>query len=1047
MPDITGTTGADTITGTTSAEQIFALSGNDLVNAGDGNDTIYGSTGNDTLNGEDGDDTFVEDQFSGQTDTFNGGNGFDTIELRAVPTPLVSAFGSLSPHSLAGTVTMTSIERIVFASSAGQVVQATLGYSTWASSGITQIIGGAGRDFITVGAITTAGTYTMPNLPLSGWDGIPTNAWEFAGDFVALAASTPASASVTLNALSGASFFQIIAGGQGADVLNGSDNADILGTAGVGGDTVNAGGGNDAISLVNSWTPTGTGWNPPTTFTGAGGVWDGGSGTDVVSIGGYVQLLATLSNIEGVYLQAPVLPSTPNTPRQDAAYLVLDSTRIGMLPSNAFFSGQGTVEFNLDPGQSFNGAAYTITPGSNISFVINGGDGDGLSLSGNSGDDVIQFGFGIQTATGGAGADYFRPNLGRSTITDFTIGVDKLDFTGTGISNSGRLGDLNIQQVGADAVISATTGGEQFEVVFQNRNLADLSDSDVIYGLGGTVEFDLGTTFDDLLFGFELNDELHGDLGNDRIYGGGGVDKLYGDGGNDAIVLDGAIGAGGLYDGGTGFDTLVMRPYPGMPSGLFGPTATFNLTPNAVNTGLVGVERLQFESVATTAMTAIVLESAGVTQVAGGDGVDQFIEIVTTGGTHSLSSITLSSWSGGDFLTLFTASNVTASVTLNARSDVGNQSLVGAQGNDVLNGSGFADFLNGSTGVDTMTGGAGDDTYVVDNIADVIVENSGEGIDTVQVSAGTAVDVTTVYYLAANVENMVMTNSAGGQAVVGNALSNLITGTGANDVVVLGDTVSPYTSTNMGNDTVNAGGGNDFLFFNRTFDANDVVDGGAGYDTVGLLGPVYTNLVLGANSLTNVEQFSMYSSGDAANPNSYKLTMNDANVASGQQLLVTGMSLLANETLYFDGSAETNGRFLVFGGRGADTIIGGAGNDRIIAGDGADRLTGNGGNDVFQFNAASNSTPAARDTITDFTSGDKIDLWFLDANANVGGNQHFNWIGTNAFGSVAGQLRVVDQGGGSWLVEGDTNGDGVADFSLAVTVADSHALGIADFLL
>jgi len=40
--------------------------------------------------------------------------------------------------------------------------------------------------------------------------------------------------------------------------------------------------------------------------------------------------------------------------------------------------------------------------------------------------------------------------------------------------------------------------------------------------------------------------------------------------------------------------------------------------------------------------------------------------------------------------------------------------------------------LDGGTGVDTMQGGLGNDTYVVDNIADTVIETSalGSGIDT-----------------------------------------------------------------------------------------------------------------------------------------------------------------------------------------------------------------------------------------------------------------------------------------------------------------------------
>ncbi len=35
------------------------------------------------------------------------------------------------------------------------------------------------------------------------------------------------------------------------------------------------------------------------------------------------------------------------------------------------------------------------------------------------------------------------------------------------------------------------------------------------------------------------------------------------------------------------------------------------------------------------------------------------------------------------------------------------------------------DLLNGGAGADTMTGGTGDDTYVVDNVADKVVEAAG----------------------------------------------------------------------------------------------------------------------------------------------------------------------------------------------------------------------------------------------------------------------------------------------------------------------------------
>lgn len=109
--------------------------------------------------------------------------------------------------------------------------------------------------------------------------------------------------------------------------------------------------------------------------------------------------------------------------------------------------------------------------------------------------------------------------------------------------------------------------------------------------------------------------------------------------------------------------------------------------------------------------------------------------------------------------------------------------------------------------------------------------------------------------------------------------------------------------------------------------------------------------------------------------NNFSLTSSDDQIAPGETLTVNAMPLGAGHNLRFDGSAESNGRFIFFGSEAGDVFIGGAGNDRIAGLGGADMLVGGGGRDTFAYFGASESTGAAYDTLGDFDAGsDKIDL-------------------------------------------------------------------------
>jgi serralysin len=84
--------------------------------------------------------------------------------------------------------------------------------------------------------------------------------------------------------------------------------------------------------------------------------------------------------------------------------------------------------------------------------------------------------------------------------------------------------------------------------------------------------------------------------------------------------------------------------------------------------------------------------------------------------------------------------------------------------------------------------------------------------------------------------------------------------------------------------------------------------------------------------------------------------------------------------------------------------------------------------------------------ITDFShaQADVIDLSGVDADSTLAGDQAFTFIGTAAFHSVAGELRFA-LSGTSIVLSGDTNGDGIADFTLTLSGVTTVAGG--DFVL
>ena len=158
-------------------------------------------------------------------------------------------------------------------------------------------------------------------------------------------------------------------------------------------------------------------------------------------------------------------------------------------------------------------------------------------------------------------------------------------------------------------------------------------------------------------------------------------------------------------------------------------------------------------------------------------------------------------------------------------------------------------------------------------------------------------------------------------------------------------------------------------------------------------------------------------------------------------MTITGFDNLSGTGLGGDTLSGVAGYLVLAGWGGADSLSGGGGADTLLGGDGADTLvgqsgadvsTGGAGADVFQYESVydigSNS-----ERITDFShaQGDRIDLHLIDADTLVEGDQAFVFIGSEFFHRTAGELRTYAYAG-DYLVQGDVDGDGTADFTLRV---------------
>lgn len=359
------------------------------------------------------------------------------------------------------------------------------------------------------------------------------------------------------------------------------------------------------------------------------------------------------------------------------------------------------------------------------------------------------------------------------------------------------------------------------------------------------------------LNGLAGNDRLNGNAGTDTLSGGEGNDYLDGGADDDILVVEGNSGFDQL-DGGLGNDIFTVAAST---------TGTVNITSADAVAGKIDTLRLGFN-----VADASIVQSDGDLRFSfqGSTATVIVKRYFATSGSTQIERIEFADgivWLPGDVLSRFSNGTEGDDYIAGAATDdsifglggndiiegrAGNDTLDGGSGSDTLRGQAGADVLTGSSGDDVLDGGegpdrmlgnVGNDTYIVDDVADEIVEQLVEGTDSVQSSVS--------YTLSDNVENLMLTGTSAINGA-GNALDNSLTGNSAANNLDGG----------AGVDTMIGGFGDDTYFVDVPGDVITEV-ANAGNDTV--LSTTTYSLATNVENLTLIGTTAINGSGNTLN--------------------------------------------------------------------------------------------------------------------------------------------------------------------------------------
>ena len=628
---------------------------------------------------------------------------------------------------------------------------------------------------------------------------------------------------------------------------------------------------------------------------------------------------------------------------------------------------------------------------------------------------------------------YFRPNGSSSTGT---VGLTFAAWDQSSGSVSGR-GDTTVN--GGTTAFSTTTDTASLVIGTSSGTFASLTTgTDSVFFASGTNTV-VGT----------INTQTTGASATQL----NSSDKLIGAGQDTLNLAANSTGAGTNYS----FNFGAMSAFQGFSQvNVIGPSNSKNVSLAFGNSNVLGGQMLTVSGFALASNLAFAADASAVTNggaftfianggtntLKGGSGNDTFVfanaafsanDVVSGGaGTDTLKFSDAVNQTDGAFANV---SSVEAIVLANAVNvlTLGSyaSAMVGGAGHTLtiddsaatgaltLNASAVtADLVvNTGAGNDHITGGSGNDTFKFTNAHfdgnDVI--DGGAGTDTIQIlDAASITDA--AFANKTHIEKLVLGDFANSVTLGANAEVEIQSATGK--LLIIDDSAATAghgltldaSSTALSSSShlaIYGGAGDDIVkLTSDRFNMGDTIDGGAGNDTIQIVGTANI-LDAGFAHVSHVETLQF----GAGTTDTVTLGAN-ATTAIGTGTLTVDAHTALSLTLDASGVDATS-HLNVLGGTGNDTIVGGKGDDVITGGLGNDTLTGGLGADRFVF---AEMGTANKDTILDYSAsqGDTIDLTALlgsntgVTNANINNYVHLAQSGNDI------TVQVDTAGGGNF---------------------------------